>query len=291
MIEEQEGKLLSSLDPTRAARTATATATVKTATPTATATTTTTTSTTATATPATATPAATVPSGANTATTTSTSDAAAAVLAASTDTTTTTATAAAVPCSAAEGSMDIVPTDTVAAAEGAAVSTDDKECAAPSADSSAMEVEAVVEGEKEVEVVEVKPEAVPSTEADANIDYEVDAKEEKEVETKPVVDGSVVVEGDMQVIIETAAAAAAAAATEVAVEVKNEVKEEVDVKVEGDNEEVAVGAQDSAFVSTAEEGGKEQKVVEEEVKMEESEAREWRRLFVSACRWFDLDQV
>ena len=40
-----------------------------------------------------------------------------------------------------------------------------------------------------------------------------------------------------------------------------------------------------------EEVGSEQHLVEDEPKMEENEAREWRRLFVSACRWFDLDQV
>lgn len=261
MIEEQEGKLLSSLDPTRAARTATAsaTATAKTATPTAT--TTTATTTTATTTTATAIATATTP--------TAPSTAAAA--------TTTASDGAAVPSSAAEGSMDIVPTDSTAP-----VSAEDKDCSALSAESSAMEVdlevEAVVGAKAVLDLVEVKSEAVPITDIDVDIsaDPKVDLRAEKELETKTEVDGGVVIE-----------------AAAVVVEVKNEAKEEVDVKIEDDVEAVAaltVGAQDSAPFSRSEEGGKELQVAEE-LKMEESEAREWRRLFVSACRWFDLDQV
>jgi hypothetical protein len=43
----------------------------------------------------------------------------------------------------------------------------------------------------------------------------------------------------------------------------------------------------------AKEGSKEGKreMTDEQVKMDERDAREWRRCFISACRWFDIDQV
>jgi hypothetical protein len=52
-------------------------------------------------------------------------------------------------------------------------------------------------------------------------------------------------------------------------------------------------SQKSAGAGSAKEGSKEVKreMTEEQVKMDERDAREWRRCFISACRWFDIDQV
>ena len=174
-----------------------------------------------------------------------------------------------------EGSMDIV-TDEVATA----ISADSKE---HSAESSKMEVEV----DAEVEAAVVQAEEVPLTDISTANSTQIDVKSESETNLDAVkeTDGvAAVVEGGVTKV----AVVESTVAVVQEVVVKKKVQEEHDVNAEGGVQVKTEGALGDIKV---EEVGSEQHLVEDEPKMEESEAREWRRLFVSACRWFDLDQV
>jgi hypothetical protein len=94
-------------------------------------------------------------------------------------------------------------------------------------------------------------------------------------------------EGEKQSVGDSGADGVPAAA------IGGEVQGQGEGQEQGSGLESEIASKRGADADGAKEGPKEGKreMTDEQVKMDERDAREWRRCFISACRWFDIDQV